>query len=135
MTDPLLAQYAVLSERGMHFGRLFWQSIAFHFVMLLGAAAVFRDLQGSALGDALILAGLATLLMAFVAWRVWVTEKKYEALLTAIEDTLKSQGATAIQSSPPSDRRGARFAVSVSVGILGAVLIAFGFSALMVQAG
>ena len=131
MHDPLLAQYAVLSERGLHFGRLYWQSIAFHFVMLLGAAAVFRDLEGSALAAALILAGIATLLMAFVVWRLWATEKKYEALLTAIEDTLKAQGAAAFQSSPPSDRRGARFAVSMAIGVLGVALIAFGFSVLM----
>jgi len=135
MSDPLLKQYEVLSVRGLHFGRLYWQSIAFHLVMLLAAAAVFRDLSGGALAAALILAGLVTLLMAFVVWRVWITEKKYEALLTAIEDALRTQGVSAIQTSPLSDRRGARFVICLAIGALGVALIAVGFSVLTMQAG
>lgn len=133
MHDPLLAQYAVLSERGLHFGRLYWQSIAFHLVMLLGAAAVFDDFDRPALGVALILAGLATLLMAFVVWRVWITEKKYEALLGAIEEALRAQGVTSIQTSPLSDKRGARFVVTLALAVFGVALVAFGLSALMMQ--
>jgi len=133
MHDPLLAQYAVLSERGLHFGRLYWQSIAFHLVVLLGAAAVFADLDRPAFGVALILAGLATVLMAFVAWRVWITEKKYEALLGAIEEALRAQGVTSIQTSPLSDKRGARFVVTLALAAFGVALVAVGLSALMMQ--
>ena len=132
MHDPLLAQYAVLSERGLHFGRLYWQSIAFHLAMLLGAVAVFDDLYGPAFGVALFLAGLATVLMAFVAWRVWITEKKYEALLGAIEEALRAQGVTSIQTSPPSDKRGARFVVTLALAVFGVALVAVGLSALMI---
>ena len=131
MHDPLLAQYAVLSERGLHFGRLYWQSIAFHLVMLLGAAVVLDDLERPVLGIALILAGLATVLMAFVAWRVWITEKKYEALLGAIEEALRAQGVTSIQTSPPSDKRGARFVVTLALAVFGVALLAFGLGAVM----
>jgi hypothetical protein len=133
MHDALLAQYAVLSERGLHFGRLYWQSIAFHLVMLLGSAAVFDDLDRRPLAFVLILAGLATVLMAFVAWRVWTTEKKYEALLGAIEEALRAKGVTSIQTSPLSDKRGARFVVTLTLAVFGVALVAVGLSALMMQ--
>lgn len=133
MHDPLLAQYAVLSERGLHFGRLYWQCVAFHLVMLLGAAAVFDDLRRPVLGVALILAGLATVLMAFVVWRVWITEKKYEASLGAIEEALRAQGATSVQTSPRSDKRGARFVVTVALAVFGVALLAVGLGAMMID--
>jgi hypothetical protein len=133
MHDPLLAQYAVLSERGLHFGRLYWQCVAFHLVMLLGAAAVFGDPHRPGLGVALILAGLATVLMAFVVWRVWLTEKKYEALLGAIEEALRAQGLTSIQTSPRSDKRGARFVVTVALAVFGVALLAVGLGAGMLH--
>jgi len=94
---------------------------------------VFADLDRPAFGVALILAGLATVLMAFVAWRVWITEKKYEALLGAIEEALRAQGVTSIQTSPLSDKRGARFVVTLALAVFGVALVAVGLSALMMQ--
>ncbi len=135
MSDPLLAQYAVLSQRGMHFGRLYWQSIAFHVVMLLASAAVFRDLTGVWLGAALILAGLATLLMAFVVSRLWIQEGKYELLLANIETALRAQGLTDIQTSPAADRHGARYVMNIAIAMLGGVLGVSGVTVLVMQAG
>ncbi len=134
MPDPLLVQYQVLAQRGMHFGRLYWQSIAFHIVMLLVAAAVFRDLSGAWLGGALLGAGAATFLMAFVVSRLWVQEGRFEALLANLETELRVQGHAAIQASPAAGRRGARYAVNLAIGLLGAGLAVAGLFVLATSA-
>lgn len=131
MTDPLLTQYQAFTQRCMHFGRLYWQSIAFHLVLLLAAAAIFRDFTGPALALALMLAGLATLLMAFVVRRLWAQEGAYELLLTNIETALRAQGHPAIQPSPAGGRRGARYMANLSIAALGVALILAGLSVLM----
>ena len=134
MSDPLLVQYQVFAQRGMHFGRLYWQSIAFHLVVLLAAAALFRDLSGMWLSGALLVAGAATLLMAFVVSRLWVQESRFEALLTNLETELRGQGYAAIQIAPSAGRRGARYAVNLAIGLLGAVLTVAGLIVLATPA-
>lgn len=134
MSDPLLVQYQVFAQRGVHFGRLYWQSIAFHLVMLLAAAAVFRDLSGIWLGGALLVAGVATFLMAFVVSRLWVQESRFEALLANLETELRGQGHAAVQTGPSAGRRGARFAVNLAIGLLGAGLAIAGLIVLATHA-
>jgi len=134
MSDPLLVQYQVLAQRGMHFGRLYWQSIAFHLVMLLAATALFRDLSGAWLGGALLAAGSITFLMAFVVSRLWVQEKQFEALLTNLETELRGRGHAAIQTSPAAGRRGARYAVNLATGLLGVGLAIAGLIVLATPA-
>ncbi|MEQ1783005.1 MAG: hypothetical protein ABMA14_16735 [Hyphomonadaceae bacterium] len=135
MSEPLLVQYQAFTQRGMHFGRLYWQSIAFHFLLLLATAAIFRDLSGVALAVALMLAGLATLLMAFVVRRLWTQEGAYDLLLTNIETELRAQGHVAIQLSPAAGRRGARYMVNLSIAALGVALIIAGVIVLTMPVG
>lgn len=134
MSEPLLVQYEAFTHRSMHFGRLYWQSIAFHLLLLLAAAAIFRDLSGVALALALMLAGLATLLMAFVVRRLWTQEGAYDLLLTNIETALRAQGHVTIQPSPVAGRRGARYMVNLAIAGLGVVLIAAGLIVLTMPA-
>ena len=131
MTETLLTQYSVLSERRLHFGRMYWQNIAFHGAALLAAAAIFRSVTGPWLGAILILAGLATLLMGFIASRLRGLEVQYETLLGKIEDALIAQGHEAVQKAPVSGRYGARFLVNLALAGAGLALIVWGFAVLL----
>ncbi|HWE46559.1 MAG TPA: hypothetical protein VG407_11070 [Caulobacteraceae bacterium] len=126
MSDPLTTQYAVLAERRLHFGRMYWQNIGLHVAGLLAAAAIFRNLTGTPLAIALGIAGLATLLMAFIASRLRKLEVEYEGLLANIEAAWRAGGDTHVQLSPVSGRYGARFAVNLALAVGGVVLILLG---------
>lgn len=123
MSEPLLVQYQVLSEQRLHFGRLYWQSVAFLFALLLGSLAILPgthwvplDLMGYALGG-------VTILMGFVVDRVRKLEGQYEDKLEAIEKALQSQGHVDIQIAPKSGKYGARFVVTLGLYLLGAAII------------
>lgn len=131
MSNDLLTQYSVLSERRLHFGRMYWQNIAFHGAGLLAAAAIFKDLTGAWLAVVLVLAGLATLLMGFIASRLRGLEVTYETLLGNIEDALIADGHKAVQKAPVSGRYGARYLVNLALGAAGLALIAWGVAVLL----
>lgn len=131
MSDPLLTQYSVLSERRLHFGRMYWQNIAFHAAGLLGAAAIFKDSTGALLGGVLVLAGIATLLMGFIASRLRRLEVTYETLLGNIEDALIADGNKAVQKAPVSGPYGARYLVNLSLGGAGLALVIWGAAVLI----
>ena len=57
MSDPLLVQYEVLANQRIHFGKLFWQSIAFLFALLLSLAAIIDDLNMLSTPPVLVVGG------------------------------------------------------------------------------
>ena len=126
MVDPLSAQYASLTERRIHFGKMYWQNIGLHCAGLLAAAAIFRDLAAPWLGVALAIAGAATLLMAYIAARIRTLEVSYERALGAIEEAWIAAGHVSVQRAPISGPRGARFAVNLTLALAGAVMLAIG---------
>lgn len=122
MQDPLLVQYQVLSDQRLHFGRLYWQSIAFLFALLLGGIAILEDLSILPLSIGLMLTASLCGLMGFVAHRLKRLEQRYEAALEAIEVALQEKGHSDIQVAPKSGQYGARFAVTIGLFALSAVL-------------
>ncbi len=126
MSEPLITQYTVLSERRLHFGRMYWQNIGLLCIGMIAAAAVFRDLAGPWLGIALIAGGLATLLMAFIAMRLRGLEVAYEFLLRNIEEAWIAAGVVSVQKAPVSGAGGARHIVNFALGAAGLVLVAAG---------
>ncbi|ESQ92776.1 hypothetical protein ABAC460_02785 [Asticcacaulis sp. AC460] len=128
MTKLLHTQYAALNERWLHFGRAFWQSIAFHIFCLIAVAFLLRGLGLSTplLGTAGMALGTATVLMAFIAWRLQRLEVQYELHLRAIEDHWIANGEGGIQRPAVSGRFGSRLAVVVALALFGAGLIVLG---------
>ncbi|MEM7661467.1 MAG: hypothetical protein AAF292_04400 [Pseudomonadota bacterium] len=122
MSDPILVQYKVLSEQRLHFGRLYWQSVAFLFALLIGFFAVSNNSAIIPLPIGLALAGAVTILMGFVADRLRRLEGQYEDCLEAIENSLKQQGHHNIQIAPKSGKRGARFVITLGLYALGAMI-------------
>ncbi|MAN73033.1 MAG: hypothetical protein CME84_02955 [Henriciella sp.] len=134
MTDPLLTQYHLLSDQRLHFGRLYWQSIAFLFALLIGIAAVSRGMSLIPYSVGLIGCGAITALMGFVADRVRRLEGRYEDLLEAIEIELRQQGHAGIQTAPKSGSLGARFVITMGLYALGAGIILLGVLEWIAQA-
>ena len=124
MSDPLLVQYQVLTNQRIHFGKLYWQSIAFLFALLLSSAAIIDDPNMLNAPAALVPGGAVIILMAFVAERLRRLEAHYERLLTAIEDALRDNGNDQVQQSPKSGAFGARVLITLLLFLLG--LLALG---------
>jgi hypothetical protein len=128
MTSPLLIHYQVLSEQRLHFGRLYWQSVAFLFALLLAAAAIFKNAAGGYSPAFWLSAGTAAVLMSFVTERVRRLEGLYEARLEAIETALRNAGEPSIQLAPKAGKFGARVMVTAGLFMLGLGLLALGIS-------
>lgn len=128
MSDPLLVQYQVLANQRIHFGRLFWQSIAFLFALLLSVAAIIDNPDILTAPPSLIASGGVTILMAFVAERLRRLEVRYETLLAAIEDALRDNGNQHIQQSPKSGKFGARMVITLALFMLGILAVAVAIS-------
>ena len=126
MTDPVLVQYQVLSEQRLHFGRLYWQSIAFLFALLIGFAAVSNNLSIIPFPMGLMIAGTVTALMGFVADRLRKLETLYEERLETIERSLQERGSDVIQIAPRSGKYGARFVITIGLYVLGASITSLG---------
>ncbi|MEO0398189.1 MAG: hypothetical protein AAF224_02065 [Pseudomonadota bacterium] len=126
MNDPLLVQYKVLSDQMLHFSRLYWQSIAFLFALVLGAVAVFRDMAIVPYAAAIFIFAAICGLMGFVVDRLRKLEKRYENALEAIETALRAKGHSDIQIAPKSGAFGARFVVTMGLFVLSAALFALG---------
>lgn len=127
MSEPLLIQYRVLSDQRIHFSRLFWQSIAFLFALLLAGFGIFRDEQFAPIWLVLIASGGITTLMGFTVDRLRQLEAQYEGHLRAIELSLQKSGHSDIQLAPQSAPKGARFIITLGLYALGATLILLGF--------
>ena len=126
MSDPLLVQYKILSEQRLHFGRLFWNSIAFLFALVLGSIAVFKGTYLLPQGGGLLAIGGVIALMSFVAERLRRLELRYESILEAIEQALLKQGHEGIQIAPKSGERGARFVITMALFVLGIMTLGLG---------
>ena len=130
MTNPLLIQYQVLSEQRLHFGRLYWQSVAFLFALLLAAAAIFKGASSEYPASFWLGSGAAAVLMSFVTERVRRLEGQYEEHLEAIETSLRNAGEQGIQLAPRAGKFGARVVVTAGLLILGLGLFALGLASL-----
>jgi|GEM_PF-3026725 len=122
MENALLVQYQVLSQQRLHFGRLYWQSVAFLFVLLFGIFAVFTRAHFLPVSISLFFMASITLLMGFVAERLRLLERRYEDALEAIERTLQESGTKGIQIAPKSGKRGARFVITLGLFALGGLI-------------
>lgn len=128
MSEPLLIQYRVLSDQRIHFSKLFWQSIAFLFALLLAGFGIFGDEHFAPMWLVLIVSGSITTLMGYTVGRLRQLEAKYEGLLRAIELSLQNDGHSDIKLAPLSAPRGARFIITLGLYGLGVVLILLGFA-------
>ncbi len=129
MTTPLQTQYTSLTERRMHFGRLFWQSVAFHIAGVMVAIYLINDtaLLRPAIIGVFAAIGLATWLIAFIAYRLQSLEAVYEHHLAAIEAHWLETGETGIQRSPVSKPFSSRLMVVAALGLTGFVFVPLGF--------
>jgi hypothetical protein len=130
--DAVLVQYQVYAQRRLHFGRMFWANIAFMIVVLIVIAAVVRGALRLELGWVSLGAGFATVQMAYIAHRLRKMEDQCEQLMTDIEVTLKETGQVGVVIAPRSGRWSARNMAVMSLGFLGAVLLAVGAFALLI---
>ncbi|MFO0991876.1 MAG: hypothetical protein U1E67_08105 [Hyphomicrobiales bacterium] len=130
MTTPLQTQYTVLNERRLHFGRMFWQNIAFHIigVLLVFYLLIQMKVDRPALVVALVVIGLATLLMSFIAHRLQRLEVIYENHLAAIETTWLAAGEAGIQRPPVSGRFSSRLIVIWALALVGLIFILLGLA-------
>jgi hypothetical protein len=130
MTTPLQTQYTVLNERRLHFGRMFWQNIAFHIVGVLAVIYLLIQMKPERSTDviALVAIGLATLLMSFIAHRLQRLEVIYENHLAAIETHWLATGEAGIQRPPVSGRFSSRLIVIWALGLAGLVFILLGLA-------
>lgn len=127
MSDPLITQYAALTERRLHFGRIYWQVIGLHCAGLLAAGAILRGVGDPVIPVlASVFAGGATLLIAFIARRLREIEVAHEALLNKIEETWIAAGFQGVQRSPSSGSGGARSLTNIALSGLGVGLIVVG---------
>ncbi|GAB5510048.1 MAG: hypothetical protein Rhims3KO_14490 [Hyphomicrobiales bacterium] len=127
--DALLVHYQILSEQRIHFSKLYWQSIAFLFALLVAGLALLKDEQIIPIWLCLIMSGGITILMGFIADRLRQLEARYEDCLEAIELSLQANGHSNVQLAPRAGQRGARVIVTYGLYALGAALVLFGLSA------
>jgi hypothetical protein len=130
---PLQTQYASLTERRLHYGRMFWQNIAFHVAGVLAAGFLLAlwHVAGMALGAAVICLGLATLLMTYIAYRLVRLEGVYDGQLRAVEAHWIAAGEAGVQLSPVSDRSSSRLVVVAGLAVAGLILILLGSASVL----
>ena len=124
----LVAQYKILSDQKLHFGKLYWQCVAIHIVGLIAVFAVFEDVVLRWLGETLVMIGFATILMGFIIHRLRNLEIQYETLLSNIEEELLKAGNLGVQRMPKSGRFGARFITNMAIYLLGICLAVSGLA-------
>ena len=129
--DALLVQYRVISERRLHFGRMFWQNIAFVLAMLLLGGVVLRDAGSGRLPWLALAAGMVLILTGFIVHRIRQIEDDCEGLMRTIEERLVASGCTDCVVAPLSRRFGARFAVTLCLVLVGAGLVLLGLRDLL----
>jgi len=130
MTTALQTQYTALNERRLHFGRMFWQNIAFHIIAVLLVLFLLVQVKADqpALMAALVAIGVATLLMSFIAHRLQRLEAIYETHLAAIETHWLAAGEIGIQRPPVSGRFSSRLIVIWALGLVGLLFILLGLA-------
>lgn len=109
----LTTQYKVYNDCRLHFGRLFWQNIALHIVGVMAIFLFWKLLPGDISRILMYGVGPASILIAFIAWRLRKLEAIYENHLRDIEDVWIAQGIAGIQRAPISEKLGARILVVI----------------------
>ncbi|MBA3068229.1 MAG: hypothetical protein FP825_07105 [Hyphomonas sp.] len=119
MTGPLETQYTALTQTRLHFGRLYWLSVAFTLV----AFAVVAHAPGA---PSFARPGLQVAILwmgALISWRLYALEMRYEAQLAAIEQHWIQSGIAGVQPSPASDGRGSRLWTVLALAGLGLAVL------------
>ncbi len=114
-------QYAVFSRHRLHYGRLFFQVIAFAMVVVLLGALVALQLPTPLQRVLVILGGAMFLATAFIAYRLNEQEAAYARLLARIE-----QNQPDWLSSPSVGGVSSRQLMPVGLALAGVAMAAFG---------
>ena len=132
MSSPLETQYKCLNERRLHFGKLFFQNIGGHIFGVTGTMIALQWIDTSPFVGAAVtlLAGLGTLLMSFIAYRLQRLEVIYEGHLRAIEDQWIASGIAGIQRPPVTEKLSSRTIVVAVLALGGLGLTLLGVTAL-----
>jgi len=93
--ETRLTQYRVLSDHRLHFGRLFFQVIAFDTAL---AAALHISAESDASGVRAALPGAILLATAFIAFRLMRQEAIYSGLMRDFEAVMPGW----VQTPPPA---------------------------------
>jgi uncharacterized membrane protein len=134
--DAQLVQYQVLGERRLYFERMFWQSTAFMISILLVLVVSVNNVDLSIIQWLILGAGVSTMQMSVVIWRLRVTEAHYQNLMHQIEVGLIEAGnAKVLISKRRSGFISARTMTVASLAILGLLITIFGIYAVMLSMG
>ncbi|MFC1663848.1 hypothetical protein ACFL0A_01860 [Patescibacteria group bacterium] len=124
--ELLIKQYEVLSERKLHFGRLFWQIPTVFMGICILIANIFKEFEPLILWWFIVITGLLLILMGYIAHRLRTNEDNYDLLMERIEKELKKKVGPSFQVVPLSKKFGAKFWTTVSFVFLGFVLLIIG---------
>lgn len=120
----LLDQYRLLEERRMYFGRQFMQTVGFVGGVLAVLIGLLGEENATLLRWALGVGGVASLLLAVLAFRLGVRQKQCEEELTKIEEYLRRAGNPFVATLEPGAQRfGARNLIVSFLVLFGALLL------------
>lgn len=126
--ELLLEQYKLLEERRKYFGNQFMQTVGGVAVIVSVLIGVLgsKSETGVFPGSAMVFAGIALILLAFLAYRLGKRQDDCELAIARIEQNLKSIGYPDIVNMPGGAKRGARSAIEVILFLFGLGLIGVG---------
>lgn len=125
--EILLKQNELFSERKLHFGRLFWQTPTIFIAICVLVASLLKDLQAPVIWWFILTVGALLVLVAYIGFRHKKNEDQYEQPMRDIETELAKNCEEKMFHAPLSKAYGARFATSVALLAIGALLIVLGF--------
>jgi hypothetical protein len=132
--DAQLVQYQVLGERRLYFERMFWQSTAFMISILLVLVACAHNLDVNLIPWLILGAGVSTMQMAVVIWRLRVTEAHYEGLMHQIELRLIEAGnSNVLISKRAGGFISARTMTVITLALLGFLITILGIYAFLLN--
>jgi hypothetical protein len=115
-------QYVVFSRHRLHYGRLFFQVIAFSVIVLLLGALVALQLPSASRPILVVCGGAMLLVTGFIAYRLNEQEAAYARLLLRIEQDQPNWLA-----SPSVGGVSSRQMMPVGLALAGMATAAFGF--------
>lgn len=114
-------QYRVFAEHRLHFGRLFFQVVAFGIILVLAEAAVATQWPATSVSIIVIGAGVTLLATGFIAYRVYRQEEAYAHLLQTIETRTPNWIV-----GPEASRPSSRMLVAAGLAVLGLAVMVLG---------
>lgn len=127
--ELLLEQYKMLEERRKYFGTQFMQTIGGVAVIVSVLIGVLggKSATGVFPGSAVVFAGIALILLAFLAYRLGKRQDDCETAIVQIEHNLKSIGYLEIVAMPPGAKHGVRVVIETILFLFGIGLLGIGF--------